>query len=142
MCSSDLPPKEILKAIAEDNPQTVDLLAYNALDYNPLNESVFKDELKFNELNINDLDINYLTNALENVFDINTFQVGYNNTTQLYILDRNTYWYIERRVKDMATILINKDRGYDITLIQDGTVLYIKNQDSTTNKIYIKQGNK
>ena len=136
------PPKEILKAIAEDNVQTVDLLAYNALDYNPLNESVFKDELKFNELNINDLDINYLTNALENVFDINTFQVGYNNTTQLYILDRNTYWYIERRVKDMATILINKDRGYDITLIQDGTVLYIKNQDSTTNKIYIKQGNK
>ena len=136
------PPKEILKAIAEDNVQTVDLLAYNALDYNPLNESVFKDELKFNELNINDLDINYLTNALENVFDINTFQVGYNNTTQLYILDRNTYWYIERRVKDMATILINKDRGYDITLIQDGTVLYIKNQDSTTNKIFIKQGNK
>ena len=105
------PPKEILKAIAEDNVQTVDLLAYNALDYNPLNESVFKDGLKFNELNINDLDINYLTNALENVFDINTFQVGYNNTTQLYILDRNTYWYIERRVKDMATILINKDRG-------------------------------
>ena len=136
------PPKEILKAIAEDNVQAVDLLAYNALDYNPLNEVVFKDELKFNELNINDLDINYLTNALENVFDINTFQVGYNNTTQLYILDRNTYWYIERRVKDMATILINKDRGYDITLIQDGTVLYIKNQDSTTNKIFIKQGNK
>ena len=136
------PPKEILKAIAEDNVQAVDLLAYNALDYNPLNEVVFKDELKFNELNINDLDINYLTNALENVFDINTFQVGYNNSTQLYILDRNTYWYIERRVKDMATILINKDRGYDITLIQDGTVLYIKNQDSTTNKIFIKQGNK
>ena len=136
------PPKEILKAIAEENAQGVDLLAYNALDYNPLNEVVFKDELKFNELNINDLDINYLTNALENVFDINTFQVGYNNTTQLYILDRNTYWYIERRVKDMATILINKDRGYDITLIQDGTVLYIKNQDSTTNKIFIKQGNK
>ena len=136
------PPKEILKAIAEDNVQAVDLLAYNALDYNPLNEVVFKDELKFNELNINDLDINYLTNALENIFDINTFQVGYNNSTQLYILDRNTYWYIERRVKDMATILINKDRGYDITLIQDGTVLYIKNQDSTTNKIFIKQGNK
>ena len=136
------PPKEILKAIAEDNVQAVDLLAYNALDYNPLNEVVFKDELKFNELNINDLDINYLTNALENIFDINTFQVGYNNSTQLYILDRNTYWYIERRVKDMATILINKDRGYDITLIQDGTILYIKNQDSTTNKIFIKQGNK
>jgi hypothetical protein len=133
------PPKEIVKALQEENTRDNNPLSFNALDYNPLNEQVFKDELKFNELNINDLDTNNLTNALENIFDISSFPVGYNPTTQLYILDRNTYWYIERRVKDLATILINKDRGYDITLIQDSTTLYIKNQDSTTNKIIIKQ---
>ena len=133
------PPKEIVKALVDENAKDNNILSYNALDYNPLNEQVYKDELKFNELNINDLDTNYLTNALENIFDISSFPVGYNPQTQLYILDRNTYWYIERRVKDMATILINKDRGYDITLIQDSTTLYIKNQDATTNKIFIKQ---
>jgi hypothetical protein len=133
------PPKEIVKALQEENSRDNNPLSFNALDYNPLNEQVFKDELKFNELNINDLDTNNLTNALENVFDISSFPVGYNPTTQLYILDRNTFWYIERRVKDLATILINKDRGYDITLIQDSTTLYIKNQDPATNKIIIRQ---
>jgi len=133
------PPKEIVKALVEENNKGMDILSFNALDYNPLNEAVFKDELKFNELNINDLDTNYLSNALENIFDVSSFPIGYNPTTQLYIIDRNTYWYIERRVKDMATIQINKDRGYDITLIQDSVTLYIKNQDATTNKIFIKQ---
>ena len=133
------PPKEILKALADDNVKGNDILSFNALDYNPLNEVVFKDELKFNELNINDLNTDYLTNALENIFDVSSFPVGYNPATQLYIIDRNTYWYIERRVKDMATIQINKDRGYDITLIQDSVTIYLKNQDSTTNKIFIKQ---
>ena len=65
------------------------------------------------------------------------FKLG---TTLLYIFDKSANWQIERHVKQDAVMLINKDKGYDITLIQDGTILNIKNQESTTNKIYIKQG--
>jgi len=136
------PPKEVVKALMEENIKPNDILAFNELDYNPLDEPAFKDDLKFSELNVNDLETNYLTNYLENVFDINAFRVGYNPVTQLYVIDRNTFWLIERRVKDLATIQINKDRGYDILLIQDGATLQIKNQDVTTNKITIKQGSK
>jgi hypothetical protein len=49
---------------------------------------------------------------------------------------------VQRTVKQSATLLINKDRGYNITLVQDGTTVQLQNQDSTTNNIYIKQGSK
>ena len=132
------PPKEVVKALVEDNIKANDILAFNALDYNPLDVPVYEDPWKFNELNINDLDTNYLTNALDEFF-MNAFRVGYNPFTQVYVIDRNDYWLVERRVKDIVTLLINKDRGYDITLIQDGTTIMMKSQDSTTNKIFIRQ---
>jgi hypothetical protein len=133
------PPKEILKQMIEENSKTFDALAFNELDRNALDIKVFVDSLKYDELNINELDTNYLTNALDTL-TMNAFQVGYNALTQLYVFDRNSYWQLSRHVRQDFTMLINKDRGYDITLTQDGTILSIKNTDNTTNKTIIKQG--
>jgi hypothetical protein len=133
------PPKEILKQMIEENSKTFDALTFNELDRNALDIKVFVDPLKYDELNINELDTNYLTNALDTL-TMNAFQVGYNALTQLYVFDRNSYWQLNRHIRQDFTMLINKDQGYDITLIQDGTTLFIKNMDNTTNKTIIKQG--
>ena len=37
-------------------------------------------------------------------------------------------------------LLLNKDRGYNITMIQDGTTVKMQSADTTTNTIFIKQG--
>lgn len=132
------PPKEVLHKIVEETSKN-GALDFNALDQNALNIPVFKDVwADYNELNMNDLDINYLTNALDNMLMAN-FQVGYNALTQTYIFDKNTYWQVTRNVGQKATMLINKDRGYNITLIQDGTTVMLQSQESTSNNIYIKQ---
>ena len=135
------PPKEIIRQIVEENSKVIDALSFGELDKNALDIKVFIDALKYDELNINELDNNYLTNALD-VPISNAFQLGYNAITQLYVFDRSSYWKLERHLKQDFVMLINKDRGYDITLIQDGTTLYIKNMDNTANKIIIKQGTK
>lgn len=133
------PPKEIVQKQQEVINRSGSALEFNALDQNALNVQVFKDPLaNFNDLDVNALDINYLTNALDNML-LATFVVGFNNQTQVYIFDKVTYWQVQRNVRQSATVLINKDRGYNITLIQDGTTVSLQNQDSTTNNIYIKQ---
>ena len=134
------PPKEILQRIQEEiKNKSGSALEFNALDQNALNVPVFKDPFaNFNELSVNELDVDYLGNALDNML-LATFVVGYNSQNQLYIFDKTTYWQITRNTSQKATILINKDRGYNITLIQDGTTVQVQNQDSTTNNIFIKQ---
>lgn len=135
------PPKEIVKQVMEENAKAFDPLAFTELDKNALDIKVFVDELKYNELNINELDTNYLTNALDTLI-MNAFQVGYNAITQLYVFDKSSNWQLDRHIRHDFTMLINKERGYDITLIQDGTTLFIKNMDNTSNKTIIKQGAK
>lgn len=132
------PPKEILTKIIEESSRNNDALFFNDLDKNLLDIKVFVDTLKFNELSVNMLDVDYLTNALDNLV-LNAFQVGYSSITQLYIFDKTDLWQIERHVNENVVLRISKDKGYDITLIQDGTILNIKNREDTTNKIYIKQ---
>jgi hypothetical protein len=132
------PPKEILTRIIEESSRNNDALFFNDLDKNLLDVKVFVDTLKFNELSVNMLDVDYLTNALDNLV-LNAFQVGYSSITQLYIFDKTDLWQIERHVNENVVLRISKDKGYDITLIQDGTILNIKNREDTTNKIYIKQ---
>ena len=136
------PPKEIIRKQQEEANKSGAALVFTGLDQNALNIPVFKDPWAgFNELSMNDLDIAYLTNALDNVMLAN-FQVGYNAITQTYIFDKNTYWQITRNSIERATVLINKDRGYNVILNQDGTVVQLQNQDMTTNNIFIKQVNK
>ena len=123
------PPKEILQKIQEDiKNKSGSALEFNALDQNALNTPVFKDPYaNFNDLNVNELDVEYLGNALDNML-LATFQVGYNNQNQVYIFDKNTYWQITRNTTQKATMLIAKDRGTAITLIQDGTTIQLQNQ--------------
>jgi hypothetical protein len=135
------PPREIIRRMQEDIASSNDALAFTELDRNALDIKVWKDELRFDELNINELDFEYLGNALDTLI-LNAFQVGYNALTSIYIFDKGANWQIDRRVRHDVTLLINKERGYDITLTQDNTVLYLKNIESTTNKIIIKQGSK
>ena len=136
------PPKEIIRKQQEEANKSGAALVFTGLDQNALNIPVFKDPWAgFNELSMNDLDIAYLTNALDNVMLAN-FQVGYNAITQTYIFDKNTYWQITRNSIERATVLINKDRGYNVILNQDGTIVQLQNQDMTTNNIFIKQVNK
>ena len=132
------PPKEILTRIIEESSRNNDALFFNDLDKNSLDVKVFVDTLKFDELSVNMLDVDYLTNALDNLV-LNAFQTGYSSITQLYIFDKTDLWQIERHVNQNIVLKISKDKGYDITLIQDGTILNIKNREDTTNKIYIKQ---
>jgi hypothetical protein len=135
------PPKEIIKRMQEDIASSGDALAFTELDKNMLDVKVWKDELKFDELNINELDFNYLGNALDTLI-LNAFQIGYNALTGIYIFDKGPNWQIDRHIKHDVTIVISKEKGYDITLIQDSTILYLKNMDSATNKMIIKQGSK
>lgn len=135
------PPKEIIKRMQEEAASSGDALTFTELDKNMLDVKVWKDELKFDELNINELDFNYLGNALDTLI-LNAFQVGYNALTGIYIFDKGPNWQIDRHVKHDVTLVISKEKGYDITLIQDNTIMYLKNMDNTTNKMIIKQGSK
>lgn len=131
-------PKEVTQKIQEEINKSGDALNFNGLD-NALNVVVYKDPWAgYNDLNVNELDVNYLTNALDNMLMAN-FQVGYNATTQMYVFDKNTYWQVQRGVTQKAVMLLGKDRGYNVTLIQDGTTIQFQTQDQTTNNIYIKQ---
>jgi hypothetical protein len=134
------PPKEIAQKMIEDN-KSGSSLDFNGLDKDALSVRVFIDPYaKFNELNVDALLIEYLTNGLEDAFAVSTFAPGYNSQNQVYIFDKQTNWMIQRSVKQSATLLINKDRGYNITLVQDGTTVKLQSADTTTNKIFIKQG--
>jgi hypothetical protein len=135
------PPKEIIRRLQEEALTKNDALAYTELDKNLLDVPVWKDDLPFNDLNISTLSNNYLENALDTMF-MNAFRVGYDSVTQLYVIDKGESWQLDRHVKDSFTMLINKDRGYEIILLQNGTLLTIKNMDSTSNKTTIKQGSK
>jgi hypothetical protein len=73
---------------------------------------------------------------------MNTFKVGFNAATQVYVIDKGDKWQIDRQITQAATILINKERGYEIILIQDRSTVTVKNQDDVTNRIYIKQVSK
>jgi hypothetical protein len=132
------PPKEIMAKIVQETTSKADALSFNGLDVNALDLKPYVNPLEFNSLDVNALDSNYLTNALDSL-DMNLFAVGFNSTNNVYIFDKNYYWQVERHMGQDAVILINKDRGYDITLTQDGKTINIKNQDFTTNKIIIKQ---
>ena len=132
------PPKEVTQRIAEETAQNSDALAYNALDYNPLDMKVFVDELKFDELSINELDFNYLTNELDSLI-LNAFRIGFDAITQVYVFDKGDNWQIDRRVNHNVTLLISKERGYEINIVQDRADLVLKNMDNSTNKIFIKQ---
>jgi hypothetical protein len=134
------PPKEITQKLIEDN-KSGSSLDFNGLDKDALSVRVFIDPYaKFNELDVDALLIEYLANALEDAFAVGTFAPGYNSQNQVYIFDKQTNWMIQRSVKHSATLLLNKDRGYNITLVQDGTTVKLQSADTTTNKIFIKQG--
>ena len=134
------PPKEILdKLIKEANDRSGAALDFDGLDVNELDQDVFKkDELAFNELDVNALDSDFLTNELDNALSA-TFSKGYNSSTQVYVIDKNTFWWIQRMVKDNITMYVNKEKGYNITMIQGTTTVSLKTDDSTTNNIFIKQ---
>jgi len=132
------PPREIVKEIMAENRKQRTALTFDDLDKNALEIKPEKPALAFNELDVNELNIDYLNNALDN-YILAVFVLGYNANTQTYIFDRNTYYQITRNTTQKATVLINKDRGYDITIIQDGQTVNIQNQESTTNSIFIKQ---
>jgi FecR protein len=133
------PPKEVLKQIVQETNSKADALSFNALDINALDIKPFVNPLNFNALDVNQLDQTYLGNAFDNL-DMNTFAVGYNSTSNIYIFDKDWYWQVERHVGGQNVVLmVNKDRGYNISLTQNNTTINIKNQDSTTNNIIIKQ---
>jgi len=134
------PPKEILdKLVKEADDRSGAALEFDGLDVNELDQDVFKkDELAFNELDVNSLDSDFLTNELDNVLTA-TFSKGYNSSTQVYVIDKNTFWWIQRMVKDSITMYVNKEKGYNITMIQGTTIVSLKTDDSTTNNIFIKQ---
>ena len=134
------PPKEILKKIVEENKQGRDPLAFTELDKNALDIKVWVDPYaKYSDLDINELDSELLSNAFD-MMVATSFQTGYNSLTSTYIFDRNTYWQITRNVAGHSTtLLIDKDKGYDITVIQDGNKMTTQSRDETSNVIFIKQ---
>jgi hypothetical protein len=135
------PPREIIRQLLEDNQTANDPLAFSELGRNSLDVVVWKDNLRFDELNINALDIDYLTNELDFLL-MNKFIVGLNPATQVYVIDRGNNWQVDRHITQAATILINKERGYEIILVQDRATVTVQNQDNATNKIFIKQVSK
>jgi hypothetical protein len=135
------PPREIIRQLLEDNQTANDPLAFSELSRNSLDVVVWRDNLKFDELNINALDTDYLTNELDFLL-MNKFIVGFNPATQVYVIDRGNNWQVDRQITQAATVLINKERGYEIILVQDRATVTIQNQDNATNKIFIKQVSK
>ena len=132
------PPKEVIKQLIEET-RTRDALTFSELDKNALDVKVWVDPYaSFDELDINKLNEEILTIALDE-FLLTSFAAGYNASNKVYVFDKNTYWQITRTTTHDTTILINKDRGYNITIIQDGIKVDVQNQDETTNVIYIKQ---
>jgi hypothetical protein len=133
------PPKEIIKKLKEEALEKTDALSFVELDRNALDVIVWKEELSFDELNIDGLKTNYLTNELDSLI-MTSLTKGFNSTTQVYTIDRGEAWQLDRHIKNQsATILINKDRGYDITLIQDGILITILTQEGAKNKTKIDQ---
>ena len=133
------PPKEILKQLVEDSKTSSDALKFTELDKNALDIKVWVDPYaKFDELSINLLNDENLTNAFDDLL-VTIFSAGYNSNTKVYVFDKNTYWQVTRNVLHNTTLLLNKDRGYNITIIQDGSRVDFQTQDTTTNNIFIKQ---
>ena len=133
------PPKEISQKLIDDNKASA--LDFNGLEKDALSVRVFVDPYaKFNELSVDLLAIDYLTNVLDSFGTVTTFSAGYNNSNQVYIFDKESNWLVQRTVKQSASLLLNKDRGYSVTLIQDGITVKMQSADTTTNTILIKQG--
>ena len=133
------PPKEVIKRLIEEQQKTNNALTFTELDRNALEMRIWIDPFaKFDDLDINELDSDELTNAFD-MFLVSVFQAGYTAATNTYIFDKNTHWQITRNTTHNATILIAKDRGYDITIIQDGNKMTTQNRDETSNVIFIRQ---
>lgn len=133
------PPKEISQKLIDDNKASA--LDFKGLEKDALSVRVFVDPYaKFNELSVDLLAIDYLTNVLDSFGTVTTFSAGYNNSNQVYIFDKESNWLVQRTVKQSASLLLNKDRGYSVTLIQDGITVKMQSADTTTNTILIKQG--
>ena len=133
------PPKEISQKLIDDNKASA--LDFKGLEKDALSVRVFVDPYaKFNELSVDLLAIDYLTNVLDSFGTVTTFSAGYSNSNQVYIFDKESNWLVQRTVKQSASLLLNKDRGYSVTLIQDGITVKMQSADTTTNTILIKQG--
>ena len=132
------PPKEVLKQVIEES-RSKDALKFTELDKNALDIKVWVEPYaKYNELSINLLNNDELTNAFDDTL-IAIFGAGFNAATKVYVFDKNTYWQVTRNTAHSVTVLINKDKGYNITIIQDGSMAQMETSDSTTNNIFIKQ---
>ena len=131
------PPKEISASNQNVEKKVVTALDFNALDANPLANQVYKDPLAVNNLG-DALNQNFLSNALDDTILAN-FVLGFNAITQISITDQQSYWKVTRDVKDSATVLINKDKGYSISIQQNGSIINLQNTDITSNNITIKQ---
>lgn len=134
------PPPEVMKSIVDDNGKAIDALTFTGLDVNYLEIKII-DYLQFNQLDMNALNVNYLSNALDSLI-MTSFVAGFNPTTNVYIFDKDIYWLIVRQVKQNFFAMVGKDRGYSIILTQDGTTVQMRNQDTVTNKIIVKQSAK
>lgn len=133
------PPKEIAHKLIEENAAS-SALNFTGLEKDALAVRVFEDPFaKFNELSVNALEVNYMVDALNGLDTITTFAAGYNPANSVYIFDKQTYWQVQRSVRQSTILSINKDSGYNITLIQDGTTLKMQNSETATNTIFIKQ---
>ena len=133
------PPKEVIRRMMEDNNNNKnDFLVFTELDKNALEIKSGQDVLGFVELDINELNADYLGNALDSLL-ITEFKVGYNPSTQIYVLDNGQNWQVDRHVKGDITIIISKDKGYNISILQNEALVSLKNMEDTTNKIIIKQ---
>ena len=132
------PPREVLRQIIEES-RGRDALTFTDLDKNALDIKVWVDPYaKFDELSVNLLDGENLTNAFDDALTT-AFGAGFNAITKIYVFDKNTNWQVTRTTGHTATVIINKDRGYNITIIQDGSVAILQSADTTTNNIFIKQ---
>jgi hypothetical protein len=136
------PPAEIVEKLIEDN-NSGSALDFNGLTLDVLSVKVFYDpyEQYADVLNADLLLVDYLSNALDNPSAIvSLFRAGYNANNQVLTIDKQSNWQVQRTVNQKATLLINKEEGYNITMIQDGTKVNVSNLSSTSNTIIIKQG--
>ena len=136
------PPAEIVEKLIEDN-NSGSALDFNGLTLDVLSTKVFYDpyEQYAEVLNADLLLVDYLSNALDKPSAIvSLFRAGYNSNNQVLTIDKQSNWQVQRTVNQKATLLINKEEGYNITMIQDGTKVNVSNLSSTSNTIIIKQG--
>lgn len=134
------PPREIIVKQQEAIKQG-GALEFSDLERNALDTKAFKDPFATPDLLGNALEDNSLLNALDNMTTA-SFVVGYNALNQVTIYDRGGYYLVTRNVKQSATVVISKSKGYAINLIQDGNQILLQNQDATTNNITIRQSGK